>query len=132
MVKLGEGVWVHEDYLTYLRQPKDIDIILFCKRNSGAWMAIAPEWQCALGFGMSLDEAAEDLQSKLLETKLLYIDEKIVEDIKQIPIDFKGKRARRIRQGLCDGRPDIDAEEKAYFDEREKDASIVVWRTIQV
>ena len=130
MVKLGEGVWVHENYLAHLREPKDVDIILFRKRDSGTWVAIAPEWQCALGFGMTLDEAAEDIQSALLNTKLLCIDEKLLGGIKQIPIDFKGNRAREIRQGWWDGH--YDAEEKAYFDEYEDKASAVVWRTIQV
>ncbi len=72
----------------------------------------------------------EDLQSKLLATKLLCIDKKLVDGIKQIPIDFKGKRARMIREGWCDGC--YDEEEKAYFDEHEKSASAVEWRTIQV
>ena len=115
-----------------------MDVILFCQGDSpdpsdfpiGAWMAVAPEWQCALGFGMTIEQALEDLQSKLLATKLLCIDKKLVNGIKQIPIDFKGKRARRIREGWWDGC--YDEEEKAYFDEHEKSASAVEWRTIQV
>ena len=130
MLKLGEGIWVHEDYLAYLRQPKDIDVILFCKKDSGTWMAIAPEWQLALGFGRTIEEASEDLQSKLVDTKMVMIDEKLVKSIKRFPMDFDGKRARKIREGWWDGRP--DEREKAYFDGFEKDASAVEWRTIQV
>ncbi len=130
MAKLGDGIWVHENYLAYLREPKDMDIILFCRGDPGTWMAVAPEWQIALGFGTPIEEASEDLQSKLVGTKLSFIDEKIVDEIKQIPMEFKGKRARKIREGWWDGY--YDEEEKAYFDEREKDASAVEWRTIQV
>ena len=137
MLKLGDGIWVHEDYLAYLMQPKDMDVILFCQGESetrdspiGSWMAIAPEWQCALGFGMTIEQALEDLQSKLEFTKEVLIDEKSVEQIKRIPMDFDGERARKIREGWWDGC--YDEKEKAYFDKFEKDASAVEWRTIQV
>ncbi|CAL8465456.1 g4992 [Coccomyxa elongata] len=130
MMKLGDGTWVHENYLAYLREPKDVEIILFCRGDPGTWMAVAPEWQIALGFGTTIEEASDDLQSNLVATKLLFIDEKLVDQIKRIPMDFKANRARRIREGWWDGF--YDEREKAYFDKREKDASAVEWRTIQV
>lgn len=130
MVKLGDGIWVHEKYLAYLREPKDMDIILFCRGDPGTWMAVAPEWQVALGFGASIEEASADLQSKLVETKLMFIERKMGDFIKKIPMAPRGKRARQIRDGLCNGY--YDEEEKAYFDERANDSSAVVWRTIKV
>ena len=129
-MKLGDGIWVHEGCLAYLREPKDVDIILFCQGDPGMWMAIAPEWQIALGFGTTIEEASEDLQSALVGTKLLFIDEKLVDRIKRIPMEFIAKRARMIRKGWCDGY--YDEREKAYFDDYEKDSSAVEWRTIQV
>ena len=58
-----------------------MDIICFC-RGPAFWMAVAPEWQIALGFGTTIEEASEDLQSKLVATKLTIIEEKRKEDIK--------------------------------------------------
>ncbi|CAL8465459.1 g4995 [Coccomyxa elongata] len=77
-----------------------------------------------------MEEASEDLQSNLVATKLLFIDEKLVDDIKRIPMDFIAKRARMIRKGWWDGY--YDEKEKAYFDDYENESSVVEWRTIQV
>ena len=107
-----------------------MDIICFYRGRPAFWMAIAPEWQCAVGFGSSIEEASEDLQSKLVATKLTFIEEKSKWDIKRIPIDPRRKRARKIREGWRDGC--YDAAEKAYFDDYAKDSSAVEWRTIQV
>ena len=128
--KLGDGIWVHEAFLAYLVDPKDMDIICFRYVDPDEWMAVAPEWQCALGFGSSIEEASADLQSKLVATKLTFIDERKIEDIKRIPHDPRPERAREIREGWHDG--DYDELRKAYFDDLEKDTKAVEWTTIQV
>ncbi|CAL8465455.1 g4991 [Coccomyxa elongata] len=68
--------------------------------------------------------------SKLVATKLTFIEEKSKWDIERIPIDPRRKRARKIREGWRDGC--YDAREKAYFDDYAKDSSAVEWCTIQM
>ncbi|CAL8465453.1 g4989 [Coccomyxa elongata] len=83
-----------------------------------------------LGDGIWVHEGFLAYLSKLVATKLTFIDEKRKEDIKMIPRDPRRKRAWAIRNGWCDGC--YDEADKAYFDDYAKDSSAVEWRTIQV
>lgn len=132
LAKLGDGLYVTDNYLTKQSKPMDMNIILFCQGDPGnpEWMVVAPEWQCALGFGSSIEAASGDLQSKLAATKRTFIRLKSVMDIKSIPWNPRPENAREICDGRCNGY--YDEEEKAYFDELENDSSAVEWRTIQV
>ncbi|BDA49999.1 hypothetical protein COCOBI_15-1270 [Coccomyxa sp. Obi] len=132
MAKLGDFFYISDCYLNYLSKPKDMEIILFCREDCGdpKWVAIAPEWQCTLGFGSSSEAASEHLESKLVATKQMFIEAESVMDIKGIPSDPCPEQAMEIRYGRRDGY--LDEEEKAYFDDFENRSSDVKWCTIQV
>ncbi|BDA50065.1 hypothetical protein COCOBI_15-1930 [Coccomyxa sp. Obi] len=87
--KFGEEIWIQDEYLDDLRPPKEMDILLFRNGMPGGnyeWMASAPEWHNALGFGSSSERASEDLQSKLVETKEFLIDCKVASGVKVVPL----------------------------------------------
>lgn len=122
MFKLGDGLWVHEKYLAYLEKPKDIDILLYRhgEPDNYMWMAIAPEWDSAQGFGSSKEEASDDLQSKLLGSKLTMMEAKDVVYIKTIPIEPCWKNADKARRRWA-----------SYFDDLQKDCSAWEWGKIR-
>lgn len=79
--KLGDGLSVHEKYLAYLVKPKEMNIILYQHGHLGdvdhEWMALAPEWKMAIGSGSTQEKASKDFQSKLVFTKLPFIEERM-------------------------------------------------------
>ncbi|CAL8465364.1 g4900 [Coccomyxa elongata] len=84
-------------------------------------MAIAPEWDGTLRFGSCKEEASDDLQSKLLDLKLIGIEEKNVAFIKNIPIEPCWKNANKARRRWA-----------SYFDDPQKDCIAWEWGKIRV
>lgn len=70
------------------------------------------------------------MQSKLVATKRMFIEDKDVRGIKVIPLDPRPKVARKICDGYVNGQ--YRAFEKAFYDNFEEGGSGKVWRTIQV
>ncbi|BDA50129.1 hypothetical protein COCOBI_15-2570 [Coccomyxa sp. Obi] len=127
LFKLGDGLWIHEKYLAYLAKSKDIDTLLYQEGQPGdidhGWMAIAPEWTHALGFGSTKEEASVDLQSKLVSTKLSYIEEKDVIGIKLIPVEPCKKDAVKVR---------YSRRRAKYYDRLERESTAFGWSSIKV
>ncbi|BDA50131.1 hypothetical protein COCOBI_15-2590 [Coccomyxa sp. Obi] len=122
LFNLGDGDWIHK---SYLEKPREFDIVLFChgEPDQFLWMAIAPEWNSALGFGSTKKEASEDLQSQLLDIKLIMMATKNVDYIKTIPLRPCMKNAEKecARGGWF-----------SYYEKLEKDCYAWGWGTIRV
>ncbi|CAL8465361.1 g4897 [Coccomyxa elongata] len=84
-------------------------------------MAIAPEWNGALGFGSCKEEASDDLQSKLLEIKLIMIEAKDAVNIEMMPIEPCWKNADKERRRWA-----------SYYDGLQEDCSAWEWGKIRV
>ncbi|BDA50050.1 hypothetical protein COCOBI_15-1780 [Coccomyxa sp. Obi] len=127
LYKLGDDIWVHEKYLAYLKKPKDLDIILYQTGQPGdkdhRWMAQAPEWPNAFGFGSSKEEASEYLQSGLVAAKLMFIEDKDVDGIEQIPVRPCKKNAEKARRNRWHA---------SRYDRLEKESTDWVWSKIRV
>ncbi|BDA50035.1 hypothetical protein COCOBI_15-1630 [Coccomyxa sp. Obi] len=126
LYKLGDGLWVHEKYLAYFEKPKDIDIILYQTGVPGdeddQWMAIAPEWVTALGFGSTKEQASEDLQSKLALTKQWFIEDKVAHGIEKVLVKPCKENAEKVCNSLW---------EVNYYNKLEKDSTHWEWSTIR-